>query len=141
MDGARQVLNDQQMPISDPLVCASALSLARRGEASDIEAIFKRLNGAGEDPVPEGSLYSEADGLIGALCSARAPELESLFTAAATGQGVATTNRARAAAAAALRHFPTVPVTEVLYDLSKTDPNVMVRNRAQMSLKAIQTKE
>lgn len=138
---ARQILNDENRPITDHLVCASALSLARRGAEQDILSIFKRLNAAGEDPIPGGSLYPAANGLIGAMIEARNPALVILLTDAAAGRGVATTGQARMAAAAALANYHTVPVTEVLYELSKNESNEQVRKQAARSLKAIQTNE
>lgn len=138
---ARKILNDENRPITDDLVCASALSLVRLGEQQDILAIFRRLNSAGEDPLPEGSLYSDTDGLIGAMIEARDPSLEILLVDAAAGRGAATTGQARMAAAAALANYHTIPVTEVLYNLSKNEPNAQVRKQAERSLKAIQTNE
>ena len=136
---ARKILNDENRPITDHLVCASALSLVRLGEKQDILAIFKRLNAAGEDTIPGGSLYPAADGLIGAMIEARDSSLEVLLIDAAAGRGVATTGQARMAAAAALANYHTVPVTEVLYDLSMNDTNAQVRKQAERSLEAIQT--
>ncbi len=138
---ARRILNDQSLPITDHLVCACALSLVRHGQQEDILAIFKRLNAAGEDPEPEGSLYPETGGLLYALSEARNPNLVHLFMDAAAGRGVATTGQARMAAAAALRNYHTVSVTEVLYELSKNETNEQVRKQAARSLKAIQTNE
>ena len=136
---ARKILNDENRPITDHLVCASALSLVRLGEQQDILAIFKRINAAGEDTILGGSLYPAADGLIGAMIEARDSSLEVLLMDAATGRGVATTGQARMAAAAALANYHTVPVTELLYDLSKNETNAQVRKQAEQSLRAIQT--
>ncbi len=138
---ARRILNDANRPITDQLVCACALSLVRKGEAQDIQALFSRINSAGEDPDPGGSLYSNADGLMYAISEARNPELEQLLMDAAAGRTPAITGRARMAAAAALGNYHTVPVTELLYDLSKNESNEAVRKQAERSLKAIQTNE
>ena len=138
---ARRILTNENLPITDHLVCACALSLVRHGQQEDILAIFKRLNAAGEDPEPEGSLYPETSGLLYALSEARNPNLVHLFMDVAAGRGVATTGQARMAAAAALRNYHTVPVTEVLYELSKNETNPQVRKQAERSLKAIQTNE
>ncbi len=139
MEAARQIVTNNSIPISDELVGASALSLARKGEPEDILAIFKRLNASGEDPDPEGSLHSDAEGIMYALSEAENPALEGLFTEAAAGTGAATTGRARMVAAAALRNYHTVHVTEVLYEISKNEPNAQVRMQATLSLEAIQT--
>lgn len=141
MEAARQIVTNESIPLSDELVGASALSLARKGEPEDILAIFKRLNAAGEDPDPEGSLHSEAEGLMYALSQAENPALEGLFAEAAAGTGAATTGRARIAAAATLRNYHTVHVTEVLYQISKDEPNSQIRKQATLSLEAIQTSE
>lgn len=141
MEAARQILTNESLPITDHLVNACAISLARRGEAADVEAIFKRLNSAGDDPDPGGSLYSDADGLAGAICILQNPALERTLCDAAAGRGLATSNRARAAAAIALRSYHTVPVTEVLYELSKNAIDPLLRTRAEESLKMIQTPE
>ncbi len=141
MGAARQILTNESLPITDHLVNACAISLARRGEAADVEAIFKRLNSAGDDPDPGGSLYSDADGLAGAICILQNPALERTLCDAAAGRGLATSNRARAAAAIALRSYHTVPVTEVLYELSKNATDPLLRTRAEESLKMIQTPE
>lgn len=141
MDAARQILTNESHPIADHLVCACAVSLARNGERGDILAIIKRLNAAGEDPDPEGSLYSDADGLMGALSVVTNPALEGILVEAAAGRMGAITGRTRMAAAAALRNYHTIPVTEILYDLSKKESNALVRKQAESSLKAIQTSE
>jgi hypothetical protein len=138
---ARRILNDPARPITDHLVCACALSLVRKGEPQDIQAIFSRTNSAGEDPEPGGSPHSDADGLMYAISEARSPGLEQLLMDAAAGRGAATTGRARYAAAAALGNYHTVPVTELLYDLSKNESNEQIRRQAERSLKAIQTNE
>ncbi len=141
VEAARQILTNESLPITDHLVNACAISLARRGEVADVETIFKRLNSAGEDPDPEGSLYSDADGLVGAISVLQNPALESFLCDAAAGRGSATTGRARAAAATALRNYHTVPVTMVLYDLSQHASDPLVRKRAEQSLSVIQTPE
>jgi HEAT repeat protein len=137
---ARSILNDESIPISDHLLNACAFSLARYGELLDAEAIFRRLHSAGDDPEPEGSLYSEADGLIGAIGTLRNPALEAFLCNTATGDGT-TTNRGRAAAANALRHYPTVQATTVLYRLSQHESNPWVRKRAEEALNWIRTPE
>jgi hypothetical protein len=138
---ARRILNDENRTITDDLLCASALSLVRTGQMQDIQSIFHRINSAGEDPETEGSLYSDADGLMYAISEARSPELEQLLISAVTGRGLALTGRARYAAAAALGNYPSVAVTEVLYELSKNETNAQVRKQAKRSLEAIQTPE
>jgi len=40
-----------------------------------------------------------------------------------------------------LRNCHTVPVTEVLYEISRNEPNAQVRKQAKLSLEAIQTSE
>lgn len=141
MEAARQIVTHESLPISDQLVGAAALSLVRKGEQEDILAIFRRLNASGEDTDPEGSLHSEADGLMYALSEAENPALEVFFAEAAAGTGAATTGRARMVAAAALRNYHTVHVTEVLYEISRNEPNAQVRKQALLSLEAIQTSE
>ena len=141
MEAARQIVTNESLPISDQLVGAAALSLVRKGEQEDILAIFRRLNASGEDTDPEGSLHSEADGLMHALSEAENPALEGIFAKAAAGTGAATTGRARMVAAATLRNYHTVHVTEVLYEISRNEPNALVRKQAVLSLEAIQTSE
>lgn len=142
VEWARKTFSNQSKPISDHFILASAVVLARNGEISDIEAIFKRLNTAGNDTEPRGSLYSEADGLMDAISLIYAtPKLEPFLINEALGKGVGTTNRSRISAISALRNFHTVPVTEVLYKLSKNDPDLLVKNAAQRSLREIQTNE
>ncbi|MES2923227.1 MAG: hypothetical protein V4819_16850 [Verrucomicrobiota bacterium] len=141
MEAARQIVTNESIPISDQLIAAAALSLVRKGEQQDILAIFKRLNASGEDADPEGSLYSDADGLMYALSEAENPALEDFFVKAAAGTGAATTGRSRMVAAAALRNYHTVHVTEVLYEISRNEPNARVRKQAKLSLEAIQTSE
>lgn len=141
MEAARRILTNVSLPITDQLVNACAISLARRGEQGDVEAIFKRLSAAGEDPEPKGSLYSDADGLVGAIGVLHNPALERMLCDVAAGHGIATTNRARAAAANALRNYHTVSVTEILYGLSKSASDPMVKARAADSLRVIQTPE
>lgn len=141
MEAARRILDHPDDPIDDHLVIACAEALARRGDAADMMAIFKRLNEAGEDPDPMGSMYSVADGLTGAISSAEADGLESLLMDAAAGRGAAFTGRSRAAAAVALRNFHTVQVTELLYQLSRNEPHPQVRQCAAESLRSIQTPE
>jgi len=138
---ARKILNDKSRPITDHLVCASALSLARMGGEQDILFIFARLNDAGEDPVAGGSLYPVASGLVEAMIEVRNPALADLLMNAAAGRGVAITGPARMAAAAALANYHTVQVTEILYDLSNNETDVQVRKQAERSLRAIQTNE
>lgn len=75
------------------------------------------------------------------MIEARNPPLLILLMDAAAGQGAATAGQARMAAAAALANYHTVPVTEVLYDLSENESNQQVRKQAARSLKAIQTNE
>lgn len=138
---ARRLLNDQNRPITDDLLCASALSLVRLGQPQDIRSIFQRINSTGEDQEADGSLYSEADGLMYAISETRHPALEQLLIDAVKGRGLALTGRARFAAAAALGNYSSVAVTEVLYDLSKNETNAQVRKQALRSLEAIQTPE
>lgn len=137
---ARKIFNDESLPVSDHLLNACALSLARYGQEPDVEAIFKRLDSAGEDLVPDGSLYSDVDGLVAAIGILRNPEIEDFLGRVAKGD-VHTTVRSRAAAANALRHYPTVQSTTVLYQLSQNETNPIVRKRAEESLKWIRTPE
>lgn len=139
MDAARQILTHQQLPITDHLVCACAISLIRFGEPADLKAVFGRLNSAGEDPLPEGSLYSEADGLMFAISEAEHPRLQPMLMQAARGHGAAMTGRSRYAALAALRNYTNVPSTEVLYRISKHEQNPRLRKQAAAALKKIQT--
>lgn len=138
---ARRLLNDGNRPITDPLVCASALSLVRLGQAEDIQSIYQRINAAGDDPEPEGAMYSDADGLMYAISEARSPGLEPILIEAASGRGIATTGRARFIAAAALGNYRSVAVKEVLYNLSKNETNAQVRKQAERSLNEIQSPE
>ncbi len=134
---ARRILNDDARPITDHLVCACALSLVRNGEVQDVLAIFRRINSAGEDPEPAGSLYSETDGLMYAISKAGNPELEQYFIDTAVGQAAPTTGRARLAAVAALGNYHSVPVTDLLYELSQNESNEQIRKQAERSLKLI----
>lgn len=134
---ARRILNDSARPITDHLVCACALALVRNGEAQDIVAVLSRINSTGEDPEPAGSLYSETDGLVYAISNAGNPELEQLFIDTAVEQTALTTGRARLAAIAALGNYHSIPVVELLHDLSQNDSSEQVRKQAERSLKLI----
>ena len=134
---ARRILNDSARPITDHLVCACAFALVRNGETQDIVAILSRIHSTGEDPEPAGSLYSETDGLVYAISKVGNPELEQLFIDTAIGQTANTTGRARLAAVAALGNYHSVPVVELLHQLSQNDSREQVRKQAERSLKLI----
>ena len=140
-DAARQIVNDAEHSGEDPLVSACAISLVRRGQQRDLEMVFQRLNAAGDDPQPEDPMNSETAGWSSALRIASNPELEGFLIDAAAGNGAATTSASRAAAAAALCNYPSMRVTEVLYDLSIHEADPLVRRRAEESLEFIRTPE
>ncbi len=134
LEFARRTLADTTRALDDAQLVACARSLAAHGGPSDVRAILRLLDTATDDA-------TAADGLAGLIGNLREPAWEPLLLETAAGRGEALSTVARAAAARALRNYPSIPVTELLHALATGGNDPLLCRRAAESLEFIRAPE
>lgn len=134
LEFARRTLADTTRALDDPQLVACARCLTIHGGPSDVMAILRILDAAPDDS-------TATDGLAGLVGDLREPAWEPLLLETAAGRAEASSTAARAAAAHALRNYPSIPVTELLHALATGGSDPLLRRRAAESLEFIRAPE